>query len=375
MGRSVRGSRSLPLLLILPLLSCDLSPTAAIPPEAARIEVTAIEAPFIVDSTALTFTTEPSRYPIHTYFIACHREPGQPPSGCADTDPRESFGDDIVQRVLDAANRWGEVLDPTPRLAQTFAGRPAGGITPWRRCDDPLWSRSGVGHPYNLACSRWEKGDTMATGLHLFIEIVVSSNASFATALPDSEGGIANWGHISIGVHEGFFTMPDLRDAFLEGTYRDTLHEIGHVLGVGVGDTWWHFHENIDSISSVMRDPRAIAAFDGLGGHRWTGPKVLTIGRAGIHWEWCLASQDIMAGGVWYVPTDTVPDPNNGIYFRPDGQKALPMQQFITELTASSLRPGYVYDRAALRPATVGLPLTDWDRERCMDMLRDKGTI
>ena len=173
-------------------------------------------------------------------------------------------------------------------------------------------------------------------------------------------------------MHPAFFDdIPaELREALIKGDYGAALHEIGHVLGVGTGKHWRANMVKLDSLSNVMTDPRSVAAFNKHGGDRWTGPKVLLIGPHGWHWEWCLASQDIMSGSEWYVP-----DPYGDV-LRPDLQAARAEQPYITELTAASLRPGYRYDPSTLRPAQFGLPLTDSDRQRCLDgRLKGKGSM
>ena len=343
--------------LLLLAVACDQHPTAVIPPGATRADIEAREAPYgLVDSTSHVLTAvQPEPYPIHVYWTKC--EDGQPGERryCPGTDPREVFGEEMVQEVVDAIDRWAEVIAPSPRRTQiadsTFC------LQVFIRDKD---------------CGPWAMGDTLEAGFHLVIDMV-EEEGSFASSVGDNDlDGLTDWGFMQIGVSAATMTRfrenasGVLWELDLKNKYHSALHEIGHNLGVGLGEHWFSYVENLDSLSSVMSDPRAVAAFNRLGGDRWTGPKVLTVGPASWHWERCLISQDIMSGGrTWHSP--------------PGGSKTIPAEarqwQFITELTAASLNPGYRYNASTLRPARVDWPTSASERELCDKRMAGKGTM
>ena len=71
-----------------------------------------------------------------------------------------------------------------------------------------------------------------------------------------------------------------------------TLHEIGHVLGIG---TTSGFHQD-SSGDPHFSGPLAIAAFDDAGGQNYTGAKV-PVEPDGAHWRYPVLSGELMGGG------------------------------------------------------------------------------
>ena len=276
-----------------------------------------------IDTTATGFVTTPPRYPIHVHWTTCEYEPYA--VSCVGG---ESADPTIKEEVVAGVNRWAEIIAPSP-LAPGPAPGFCGGFPP---CD---WATPSV---------------YAADGLHLFIDIA-TEKASYASVPPsDTENGLAPWGFVAVGA------QADL-------AYTITLHEIGHVLGIGDGSP--HFREHLSADGNAMSLPKAVAIFNRDGGSVWDGPKVPTSGYGGgraDHWNRCLVPQDVMSNGGWYY----VPDPN-GEHYRGNGEYARQELQFVTELTAASLRPGYVYDPAQLRPAQHGWPLDRADRARCQE--------
>ena len=345
--------RSLPLIALTLSLACSLDATGVIPPEATRVDPDPREASAI-DTTATGFVTTPPRYPIHVHWIRC--EPAQADGyglkNCHDADHTEEFGRGVVGAVQGAIDRWADVIAPTPPVSQ---------IATADGCDNP--------HQVIRWWCRWEKGEVLPPGLHLLVSLGPEATMRSYASSVDGTEGFARWGLINIAVTSEWHppgaseeVRAQIEKGRLEALYQLTLHEIGHVLGVGSGAHWFDNLQRLDDVSSVMTDPKAVAVFDRLGGDSWAGPKVLVRWSPGpIHWESCLMSQDIMAGWVWNrIDTTT--------------GRIVSERSFITELSAASLRPGYRYDPAVLRPAEIRMPVEESFRQWCLDgPLRERG--
>ncbi len=95
------------------------------------------------------------------------------------------------------------------------------------------------------------------------------------------------------------------RDGGMEDLYETALHEIGHILGLGL----WAYSTSPESWRELFRDgdgdghfagPRAVAAFDAAGGEAYVGGKVPLedrISSTNIHWRKRVIPGDIMAPG------------------------------------------------------------------------------
>ena len=337
--------RSLPLIALTLSLACNLDSTGVIPPEATRVDPEPREA-HAIDTTATGFVTTPPRYPIHVHWTTCEYETYA--VSCVGGEPTN---EKYRAKVIAGVNRWAEIIAPSPH------GAP------------PVEQGAAFCHGHVVCAWAVEAGDTLVPGLHLFVDIA-RGGPTYATVRTDNTPeGLARWGFIAIGIPEHYYTADPEHQAVLEGlAYQSTLHEIGHVLGVGTAPRW---HEHLASDGNSMALPAAIAIFDRDGGHVWTGPKVPTVGFDGgraIHWH-CLVPQDVMTGSGWYY----VPD-ENGEHIRAtmDGRKVQKVRReprFVTEVTAASLRRGYVYDASTIRPAEHGWPLPDADRESCQEQM------
>ncbi|MYC13745.1 MAG: hypothetical protein F4Y39_08465 [Gemmatimonadetes bacterium] len=76
-----------------------------------------------------------------------------------------------------------------------------------------------------------------------------------------------------------------------------TLHEMAHVLGIGVGTAWNSFGPALNSSNDQhFNGPLAIAAFDAAGGQNYTGAKV-PVEPDRAHWRAPVLSGEIMGGG------------------------------------------------------------------------------
>ena len=124
---------------------------------------------------------------------------------------------------------------------------------------------------------------------------------------------------------------------FIEHVDMVMKHEIGHILGIGIGPDWWTQLQGPDSVNSRpynyrLANPAAIAALDKMGSLPPTTAKVPVAGDR-FHWDGCAGHFDLMGNHRrWWTN-------GNGSY--------------ITELTMAALRDGYSYNTAYVRPKTL----------------------
>ena len=239
-----------------------------------------------------------------------------------------------------AVHWWSNVLSPTPTAPFTFI-------------DDTRLHAADI-------CPEivFDAGDQLAPGLHLYIAAPETDYASgwACTSEPDDLGTTAV---AAIGLNLTQFQRIHERgepaDLF-ETVEMVTRHEIGHVLGIGMGDHWRDQLVGPDTVNARkynvrFTDSTAIAVFDKMAGGAFppTTPKI-PVSTDRIHWDGCAGHFDLMGTHRrwWYG--------GNG--------------SFITEMTLASLRPGYRYDPAYVRHKVI--EQDHWDSEhtstwRCKD--------
>ena len=99
------------------------------------------------------------------------------------------------------------------------------------------------------------------------------------------------------------FDVSDL-SALGDGFFSVALHEMGHVLGIGVLWDWFGHLQNPSLPNNEGADthfdgPRAVAAFDGVGGSGYTGAKVpvensIGEGSNDAHWRYAVFGSELM---------------------------------------------------------------------------------
>ena len=241
-----------------------------------------------------------SRYPIHVYFV------GDVP-------------EDLRIGAEAAAEDWGRILAPTPAAPFVFN-------EDWIEYRfDGTWSEIS-----------FKAGDTLEPGLHLYVTTTSDRYAAgqawetharqFGTSdVPMEPIGLVAFNAEYFASQREVYEDWDDIPGFFERLHRTTMHEVAHVLGVGMGDRWWEWlrvPDSNDPWNVYFTHPDAIAVFDRMGGTDFptTTPKIpVSIDRA--HWDLCTGAYDLMTelGSVLNV---------------------------LTELTIASLAYGYVYDPA-----------------------------
>ena len=241
-----------------------------------------------------------SRYPIHVYFV------GDVP-------------EDLRIGAEAAAEDWGRILAPTPAAPFVFN-------EDWIEYRfDGTWSEIS-----------FKAGDTLEPGLHLYVTTTSDRYAAgqawetharqFGTSdVPMEPIGLVAFNAEHFASQRELYEDWDDIPGFFERLHRTTMHEVAHVLGVGMGDRWWEWlrvPDSNDPWNVYFTHPDAIAMFDRMGGTDFptTTPKIpVSIDRA--HWDLCMGAYDLMTdfGSVLNV---------------------------LTELTIASLAYGYVYDPA-----------------------------
>ena len=238
-----------------------------------------------------------------------------------------------------AVAEWSRILWQTPTDQFTFT--------------HDMTFKPPVGSEPDL---EFKSGDILEPGLHLYIHTFTDrqwegdGSSPYAYASPGtidrettSEIPVGIIGVNVAALNSDFALQDALFPAGRQDRgYKMALHEIGHILGIGLGKRWteglttpnphepWRYY---------FTDPKAIEAFDRMGGTDFpeTTPKIplRDIG----HWDRCAGHDDTMSRGRW-----------NGI---------------ITELTLSSLSEVYVPDPTLVDHST--LDSTVWNSYSCRD--------
>ena len=249
---------------------------------------------------AATTVTPANRYPIHVHFV------GDVP-------------EDFRIGAEAAAEHWGRILAPTPAAPFVF-------------------NEDWIAYRFDSAWSeiRFKAGDTLESGLHLHVTTTpdryVAGQAwetharQFGTYdVPMEPIGLVAFNAEYFASQREVYEDWDDIPGFFERLHRTTMHEVAHVLGVGMGDRWWEWLRVPDSNKPrnvYLTHPDAIAVFDRMVGTDFpkTTPKIpVSIDRA--HWDLCTGAYDIMSGFGSVL-------------------------NVLTELTIASLAYGYVYDPA-----------------------------
>ena len=218
------------------------------------------------------------------------------PAGAAAPDPRASSPgpsrscgaprrapEDLRIGAEAAAEHWGRILAPTPVAPFVFN-------EDWNEYRfDGTWSEI-----------RFKAGDALEPGLHLYM--TTTSNRSTAGQAWETHArqfgtsDVPNAQYFAI-LREACEDWDDI-PGFFEDLHRTTMHEVAHVLGVGMGDRWWEWLRVSDSNNPwnvYFTHPDAIAVFDRMGGTDFpkTTPKIpVSIDRA--HWDLCTGAYDLI---------------------------------------------------------------------------------
>ena len=239
-----------------------------------------------------------------------------------------------------AVAEWSRILWQTPTDQFTFT-------------HDMTFKAPVVGEP-DL---EFKSGDILEPGLHLYIHTFTDRQWEGHGSRPYAYASLGTidsetTSEIPIGII-GFNVAAlnadfALHDALFwagrqDRGYAIALHEIGHILGIGLGKRWTEGLTTPNPYYEPWRyyftDPKAIEAFDRMGGTDFpeTTPKIPL--RDISHWDECAGHGDTMSRGRW-----------NGI---------------ITELTLSSLSEVYVPDPTLVDHST--LDSTVWNSRYCRD--------
>ena len=238
----------------------------------------------------------PPGYPIHLTFM-----------GDVHEDLREG-----MQKAVDT---WSQILAPTK--AAPFV------VTHL----DPGYTLSLEG-----ATVRFVAGDILEPGLHIYV--YARNNSRWERPIGRGEvAGLSGETDVemknSVGVimlNDAYFrgqfeyTNPvDHETTYYGAIYEVSLHEIGHVLGIGTGRRWQDRLRRDNKGFLYLDDPVSIAVFDKMGGTNFPSSKApVAFDRA--HWDYCAGVPDMMSD----VDTRSFKQ--------------------ITELTVASLDYGYEYD-------------------------------
>ena len=303
------------------------------------------------------FTGLITPYPIHTHYLGDVSEENK--------------------RTIDAAAlEWGRILNPTPAASFTFDETVDCWGSDW---GSRSWSRGEDTTKY----LRFNAGDTLAPGLHLYFKhppgpryagrngVYASGCASsdpytfenrppIVTIKSVAERGTSDVPMSPIGI---IGIGPEGRTI----SRATALHEIGHILGIGeelftidkVDDKviekrgrWGKWIKQLDPSEPrniYLTDPKVIAVFDRMGGTGFpeTTPKIPL--RTPHHWDGCSGHGDVMSYGLT----------------REEYEAAT-----ITELSAAALQEGYVYDPGQIDTSVRLNPLR-WNSESSSWTCRD----
>ena len=279
------------LVLVLPLACAD-SPT---PPALDPVESTPLSMAdqWVLDTSSSAvvamdgFERDAGGFPFHIYW---HRG--------AHVDAR------IKAAVRKAAAEWGSIVSPTPVLPYVF--------------------EYGIGCHYGEMAASYELGDTLAGGFHLYVS-TVAPDADW-TPLGAAFGPCIGWGeyHPVTGAPPNGFTYlsPDLTNSNNDYIEYVALHEIGHLLGIGMSERWWagvqtdsvvirgtayHFSVQADSFAvDIYEELARLAPFENsVYGYRKI-PLAEDTHRGGgnYHWHSCTLS-----GGIRTIIDGATPKP------------------------------------------------------------------
>ena len=278
--------RRTPLVLTLVLVvSCDTPSTTSVPEprttlaSPASAEWTKDTVPlhrYLPEGMAGDFTPD-TIFPFHLYW---HN---------GGVHPR------IRAAVRTAAAQWASIVGPTEVLPYVFGQN---------------WS-CGVGTSGVLLS--YAEGDTLAGGFHVYVSSDPSldvPHVAWATGpcIPYTATGEASYHPVTNAPPNGFtFIGEALAD--LPSIESTAVHEIGHLLGHGIGDRWWAGLE-WDSVTvngqaeyfRVQTDSVAIRRYEDWIRHQveiWTDPPIYKkpyplrkLPLAGSsHWDGCILSE------------------------------------------------------------------------------------
>ena len=322
-----RQGRSPGVLLSLLALGCaDLSGPESVTVDASAGSVQ--ETDVDVGAGAGGFTWERSGYPIHVTWL------GNPPA------------DHVITFADSSIGWWSKALAPTKAA--------------------PFVVSKGLRH-YDGRCSfvngvQFAPGDTLAAGLHLYIRAFDGGDPAFA-CIPTMEGtstvpmnpvGFIGFNASSYGMSVEYHEL--YPEASFVQVNIPILHEVGHVLGIGVGDRWRDHVERLEGRPDneyVFTDSIAIAVFDEMADYEFPAEtrKVpldpSSSSGPSIHWDGCAGHNDLMGDKKMWAPVD-----RGGSY--------------VTELTLSALAYGYKYAPAMVRETKLDRARWDWDAGYCI---------
>lgn len=278
-------------------------------------------------------------YPIRLHWALC-------PIKYADCtpvdDPRARFDSLMVDGAEYAAERWSQVLHPTPR-------------EPWVA---PLegWTNYGRrGHTGNSPAELWgvTPGEEIPAGLDVLVTVIADQEGcgwTCATGSPVAPPG----GHLDIVrmAHLGV-------DSRMLNQDWTSLHELGHSIAMsGVGKSDWMDHIVRIPLNSaaqseynkphvyVQTHPAIVEIYreHGGGAWQWVGKDLgVAMDPDGLnHWNDCAAPQDVMGP----------------LYFHPTSNRLIRVKTAISPLTATAatVHGGFSVDMDQLRPADYHIP-------------------